>query len=82
MERSIELTTYWPSRRDRRLCDRKKKNVRKGRQKKGGKRVRTRHWLWIAAARFSSLVSRIRKAGRSVDSDDKEPVLLISGPGR
>jgi hypothetical protein len=27
-------------------------------------------------------VSRIRKAGRLVDSDDKELVLLISGPGR
>jgi hypothetical protein len=57
------------------------KSVRKGRQNRG-ERVRTRHWRWITAGRFSSLVSRIHKVGRSVDSDDREPILLISGPGR
>ena len=48
----------------------------------GNEHVHTRHWPWIAAGRFSSPVSRIHKAGRSVESDDKEPVLSISGPGR
>ncbi len=47
-------------------------SVRKGRQERG-KRVRTRRCPWRAAGHFSSLVFQRCRAGRSVDSDDKEP---------
>jgi hypothetical protein len=60
----------------------KEKSVRKGRQKRGERAHSTlavdSSWPFF----FSGFSNTVRKVGRSVDSDDREPILLISGPGR